>query len=63
MTVNAIKQVRTAHCFDLAVELVANPAHLIDRRLLLLLYLTHHRSPPEDSEFRGPDTPASSLPH
>jgi hypothetical protein len=62
MTVNLMKQVCSARCFDLAVELVANPAHLFDRRLLLLLYFTHHRSPPEDFEFQGPDTPASSLP-
>jgi len=41
MTVNAIKQVWPAHCFDLAVELVTNPAHLFDRRLLLLLHITH----------------------
>jgi hypothetical protein len=44
MTVNLIKQVWSARCFDLAVEMVTNPAHLFDRRLLLLLYLTHHRS-------------------
>jgi len=50
MTVNAIEQVWPAHCFDLLVELVTNPAHLLDRRLLLLLYLTHRRSPPASNQ-------------
>jgi hypothetical protein len=50
MTVNLIKQVWPARCFDLAVELVTRPAHLLDRRLLLLPL--SHSSPTTSRGFR-----------
>ena len=62
MPVDVIEQRLSGRRLDLSVQMVTNAADLLDRGLLMLMRLTHRRSPPEDSGFQGPDTRASSLP-